>query len=322
MTKNIDQLTTMVQQVTLQQAQQPPEPPEINDAAMYNGNHKRIKFDGSNIEDDEEVVHRALAAVDALLPDHAISSAIDTSMDVEADESPSSSSSSFYGMHPSPSSSSLSFGSLPPLQGTTSRSTSDVSDESFVEKLLNVFGDEEESTPPTTAGVSYYGNPNNRPRDELMTRLSDALSLLPRDVQEMIVDRLIQAIVSPKQIQESIQVAHALDEVMAAAVASNDENRRPTSVPQSPKYDGGFATDDDVHEEEQEAASPGTASATSPAPSLPLAAATLAALLSHYGKGHHHHHHDHDDEQVAAAAAALKKSKESAQKSLLIPVHG
>jgi hypothetical protein len=312
--------------VTLQQAQQPPEPPEINDAAMFNGNHKRIKFDGSNIEDDEEVVNRALAAVDALLPDHALSSPIDTSMDVEADESPSSSSSSFYGMHPSPSSS-LSFGSLPPLQGTTSRSTSDVSDESFVEKLLNVFGDEqEENTPPTTAGVSYYGNPDNRPRDELMNRLSDALSLLPRDVQEMIVDRLIQAIVSPKQIQESIQVAHALDEVMAAAVASNVENQRPTSVPQSPKYDGGFATDDDVHEEQQEAASPGTASASSPAPSpsLPLAAATLAALLSHYGKGHHHqhHHHDHDDEQVAAAAAALKKSKESAQKSLLIPVHG
>merc|ERR1711935_1018899 len=72
-----------------------------------------------------------------------------------------------------------------------------------------------------------------RPRAELMNRLSDALSLLPREIQELIVDRLIQAITSPKEIRESLQVTEALKDVVATATAT--KGTIPTSVPQSPK---------------------------------------------------------------------------------------
>merc|ERR1740130_598604 len=78
-----------------------------------------------------------------------------------------------------------------------------------------------------------------RPRAELMNRLSDALSLLPRDIQELIVDRLIQAITSPQEIQSCLNVTNALKEVaIAAAVAAGggtDTDLPVSTVPQSPK---------------------------------------------------------------------------------------
>lgn len=163
------------------------------------------------------------------------------------------------------------------------------------------FSDEDKTAWKTSVSpeTTTLSNPNNRPSVELMGRLSDALSMLPRDIQEMIVDRLIEAITVPREIQESIQVAHALEEVMA----------RPMSVPQSPKHEpvGVSMGDDDS-----------SFLAETSSPALPLAAATLAALLERYGKGHHH---DDEDHQVAAAAEAMKNSKDATQKSLLIPVH-
>jgi len=142
------------------------------------------------------------------------------------------------------------------------------------------------------------------PRAELMNRLSDALSLLPREIQELIVDRLIQAITSPKEIREHLQVSEALKATTESL---------PTSVPQSPRRstasfdDSAMMTDD---ERSTAAASvvpaltPATLSTNPvPNPSLSLAAATLAALLSQYGK----------EPQCAAAVVAAT--------NVLIPVH-
>merc|ERR1719428_1514417 len=91
-----------------------------------------------------------------------------------------------------------------------------------------------------------------RPSAELMNRLSDALSLLPREIQELIVDRLIQAITSPKKIQESLQVTEALKDVVSTVTGTNGTaDRLPTSVPQSPRHvasscdDSAMMTDDD-----------------------------------------------------------------------------
>jgi heat shock transcription factor 2 len=305
MTKNIDQLTTMVQQVTLSQpasAAAVPTTPLSTDE--WNDNHKRVKVEVS----PSAAVHASDHPYSDLLamspPPVEVTS---MEMDDEREEailSPS---------VPSP----VRMGVLPPLR-ETSITASEVSD-GFVDRLLTNFSDdlsvdangepapwmskkEQEWTPATTT-VSY-GNPHNRPTAELMSRLSDALSMLPKNVQEMIVDRLIEAIISPKEVQDGIQVAHALEQVMGTG--------RPMSVPQSPKHDGSATSDDENAEAMEE-----TQEDESAKPALPLAAATLAALLERYSKNHEHH----DDEQVAAAAAAMKKSKDAHGKSLLIPVH-
>jgi hypothetical protein len=114
-----------------------------------------------------------------------------------------------------------------------------------------------------------------------MNKLSDALEVLPREIQELIVDRLIQAITAPKEIQDNIQAVECLE--------NTSGTQTPAAVPQSPK----------------EGLSP---AAQSQGPNLPLAAATLAALLSQYGE---------DAVKAAAANIAVKDS----HKALLIPVH-
>ena len=97
----------------------------------------------------------------------------------------------------------------------------------------------------------------------------------PPSIQELIVDRLIQAITAPKEIQESL-------------ASSGEQQIVPESVPQSPITKELTSNKD--------------------SPNLPLAAATLAALLSQYGE---------DAVKAAAASAATK----DAHKALLIPVH-
>jgi len=213
--------------------------------------------------------------------------------------------------------------------------TSDLSDQGFVDTLFTAFKTDEEDdddlmgdvidlaagpdidtdsmklNDPWLNSTSLSDVDKQGPRPELMKRLSDALSLLPREIQELIVDRLIQAITSPKEIQESLQATEALKDVVATATAKNvTPASLPTSVPQSPRRcdDSAMMTDD---ERSTAAASvvpasvPATPSAKpAPNPSLQLAAATLAALLSQYGK-----------EPNCTAAKAV------AATNVLIPVH-
>lgn len=169
---------------------------------------------------------------------------------------------------------------------------------------------------PLSASTSSLDDDNDtikqRPRYELMNRLSDALSLLPREIQELIVDRLIQAITSPKEIRECLQVTEALKDVVATATATTAS--LPTSVPLSPKrrsavsYDESAMMTDDERSTAAASVVPASTQTTPsvkpvPNPSLPLAAATLAALLSQYGK----------EPQCAAAVVAAT--------NVLIPVH-
>jgi hypothetical protein len=297
MTKNIDQLTTMVQKVTLNQEEEKMKQPDM----LF---HKRPKV----VNEDQDV---SFPDVALSFPSSTEENNISTEMKDGKQEAPDEIFSTMDADMPPSVPSPARIRSLPPLRETSG--TSQFSD-GFVDELFSSFQEtteydmefsDDESTPWMTAvspETDSFSDPPNRPSVELMGRLSDALSMLPRDIQELIVDRLIEAITAPKVVQESIHVANALQEVM---------RRRPNSVPQSPRHEPVDVKDEkscqDVHVSAQESSS-----------TLPLAAATLAALLEQYGK---RHHDDDDDHHVAEAAAALKKSKEVSQKSLLIPVH-
>lgn len=257
MTKNIDELTSMVQKVTLV-AQQPPQQQQEQEAV--NSNNKRTKVEEAK-------------PLSPILPDKAVSSVpaqtSATPMDMEV-----------YPMPPS-------IPSPMRVNERTATTSSELSDEGFVDQLFTAFKtedfdfDESESLPPVERET-------NHPRPELMGRLSDALSVLPRDIQEMIVERLIQAITSPKEIQDSIATVNTLKET-TIAVPRGGGKALPSAVPQLPRTQA---------EQPQQV----------PQMGLNLAAATLAALLQQFG----------DAKTPEAVAAAAGKET---HKSLLIPVH-
>lgn len=268
MTKNIDDLTSMVQKVTLVAAQ-----PQQQGEHVVNHNNKRFKQETplKTVPQQPQVAtpspvlpDPALSATPASIPEGA-------TMDLED--------ASFF-MPPS-------LPSPMPVDRTISN-TSDLSDDGFVDQLFTAFKTEEvfdfenetesfsSSLPPTLKN-------KNTPRPELMERLGDALANLPRDIQELIVDRLIQAITSPKEIQDNISAANCLKENMAIAPKPSGGKALPSAVPLEKK----------MTSEEQKPMG------------LPLAAATLAALLSQYG-----------GENNTKPSAANKDHK-----ALLIPVH-
>jgi len=320
MNKNIDLLTTMVQNVSMAQKEKT-EPEEST--SLVNENNKRTKTAISTPACVPDDISSSIAVPD-------VAPSMPTPV-IATDTAPSSN----------------------PLQANITTDdddiflreasqTTDLSDQGFVDTLFTAFKGEDEDSDDIMGDVidlaagpdvdtdsmklndspwlnsSPLSNMNNvddtikqRPSAEVMNRLSDALSLLPREIQELIVDRLIQAITSPKEIRESLQVTEALKDVVATATATNAIIASlPTSVPLSPKRmddscdDFAMMTDD---ERSTAAASVEPASTPSmkpiPNPSLPLAAATLAALLSQYGK----------EPQCAALVVAAT--------NVLIPVH-
>jgi len=312
MTKNIDMLTSLVQNVSIAQ-----KTAEETSTTIMNENNKRTKTDGPKSQCVPDDISSSIT-----VPDEAPS--MPTPLPLGASDAEAVAQSI-----------ALQATTDSDLFGRESSQTSELSDQGFVDTLFTAFKGEGEDSddvmgdvidlaagPDDTDSMKLNNNflnsipisavsspqseePNkHRPSAELMGRLSDALSLLPREIQELIVDRLIQAITSPKEIRESLQVTEALQEVVTANI--------PMSVPQSPRHnsatcdDSAMMTDDD---RSTTAASvvPATASPSPakpvPNPSLPLAAATLAALLSQYGK----------EPQCAAAVVAAT--------NVLIPVH-
>ena len=234
MTKNIDQLTTMVQKVSVSVQQTPQQPQQQPVTPPVDSTNKRKKVE--------------LPVYDLPVPDQMLSSAQTTAaMDIEDMVLPPS--------IPSPM----------PLEREFSN-TSELSDEGFVNHLFTAFKTEDFFD---DMEESVDTKKKSRPRPELMERLGDALAMLPRDIQELIVDRLIQAITSPKQIQEHISAVNCLDNVNECGKAL-----LPSPVPQSPEHE---QEEEDEDEEEQDELTKHQQKV-----GLPLAAATLAALLSQY----------------------------------------
>jgi len=235
MSKNIDELTSMVQKVTLVTEKQQEQ--ETKGEEAINGNNKRTKMQAPekaapatpdetlSKEDEPDLISSGMMDVDDLLPP-----SIPSPMAVDRTSS------------------------------HTASEASELSDDGFVDQLFTAFKTEEFDFDETE---SFPGHKEaNRPRPELMNRLSEALATLPKDIQEMIVERLIQSITAPKEIQENIKAANCMKETMVASKGGGKALPSSMTPPRSPKKE--------VEQPQQ------------PMP-LPLAAATLAALLAQYG---------------------------------------
>jgi len=117
--------------------------------------------------------------------------------------------------------------------------------------------------PPTKESSS--SRHHNRPEPELMDELGEALSVLPKDIQEIMIRRLISTISKKDAVKGHVDAASALSK---AAVVECDEDKintpsKPTSVQQVTPSPSNTKQLPDV--------------------GLPMAAATLGALLSQYG---------------------------------------
>jgi len=248
MTKNIDELTAMVQKVSLKQEEQ-----EENDTLQVGNKRKKVD-PNDELRPDEMFSTMELEEMPALDLPEAVAS-----------------------MPPMP--------ETMPMDRETSQ-TSQGSDNSFVDKLFNHFSEDDEadfltSLVETPLEENDDNNNNNRPDPELMKRLSDALMLLPREIQEMIVERLITAITSTDTLQSSFG-----DISQAKKVATSGKSLPPQTVADDDDDDDDTKPQQEVH--------------------LPLAAATLAALLHHYS---------------AQVQEGGKKPKDVQKTIPVIPVH-
>ena len=153
---------------------------------------------------------------------------------------------------------------IPESQSSTRESSTatNMTDVDFVDQLFTVFGSDEEPAVPSlmpamedlpapepVGSFSYHqpqtSNLGNRPDTDLMERLSEALAVLPKEMQEQIVNRLIASIMSNKPTPErrsTVPADEEADDVLPAPTPDDDDQ----------------------------------------VIGMPLAAATLASLLSYY----------------------------------------
>ena len=261
MTKNIDKLTEMVQKVTLHQQTEVDH--EDQSAAQPGSKRKKTPQ-----QSDFESRNAEVAFPDLPMPDEAFSTSM---MDIDELISPEAVSSAAE--------------FLPaPLSAPLSRETSSSTDVDFVDHLFTAFHEDEEvldwfaSQNKNSENsvndldeflVSNTDQTNNRPNPELMQRLSDALQLLPRDVQELIVNRLIEAITSSEGFTvPPIEVATLATTSVTPAKIVTPQAVEPSKVVEMvpPKKAAYIASSKSLPEQQIQ----------------PLAAATLAALLHHY----------------------------------------
>jgi hypothetical protein len=284
MTKNIDKLTEMVQKVTLQHVED-----GMDDETTPGSKRKKATLK-ENQPDPGAVI------LDLPMPDEAYSSHL---MDIEEFMQPSATELMISSPDEILSASSSSSALLRPYpSGPLSRESS--ADLEFVDQLFTAFHEDEDVADWLIAhndqamnDVEGMALPNegNRPDPELMRRLSDALQLLPRDIQEMIVNRLIEAITSTEGLDLPI-----VPESPA------------TATPTPPTYSAmPAACKMDVKKVASAAKSP------SQQP-LPLAAATLAALLHHYSS-------QIKESSSSPQPTKLQTSKKNINTLPVIPVH-
>ena len=242
MNKNIDQLTAMVEKVNLKQEEQEKEK-DFEQTLMVGNKRKKVVL-ADPIPEPEPVVS---LLIEPVLPMSTHSSSSNMALDDLA-------------TLPLPPT--LPLPEPAPMSVLREMSTtSNVTDTEFVDHLLTQFDDDDDveflnlDEPPVERDLLK----DNRPDPELMQRLSDALAVLPKNIQEMIVDRLIQSITSP-DFEKNV--------VLKASTTPCTPEEKPPAVPVEMDAD-----------KQREVA-------------VPLAAATLAALLQHLCK------HAQGDEKV------------------------
>lgn len=200
MAKNIDHLTAMVEMVSLKQEEQVQTPSTFDDVPVGS---KRVKIDGSD---------------DAIKPDSMLSD-----MDLEDMILP--------------------VLNIPEPEAMTQRETTDctqISDNQFVDELFNAFTEDDEdllieTLPGSSRSKNESLDESNRPDPDLMNRLSNALALLPKDLQNMIVDRLIAAIMSSDSLENSSIIAAVIQDaemkkVLPVSPSTPEEKVQPFNV--------------------------------------------------------------------------------------------
>jgi len=106
-------------------------------------------------------------------------------------------------------------------------------------------------SPPSSSAVAAYPTPSptrkaNAPDEEMMNKLSDALTVLPKEIQGLLVNRLINTITSSEALKEHMDV------IKRESQQKEEKKIMPVAVPSNPNV------------------------------ALPLAAATLTALMTQF----------------------------------------
>jgi len=238
MTSNIDELTSLVQNITMKEKKVGIEEPPIQtpEESVLPGN-KRKKLDTS------------LPIVADCIQSTSSVPVKDEMEDVE-----------------------FTPGAMFPLEFPTRQDSlgSNISDEAFVDELFNAFGDSEmagclpdpipnHETRPSPEPTSPQGSncekevPQhpNAPDQQLMSKLSSALAVLPKDVQEMLVNRLIATITSSDALKSHLDAVTSCDKEFT-------EDKKTDIISPFGDHAQGFA--------------------------IPLAAATLTAIISQYSE--------------------------------------
>ena len=142
-----------------------------------------------------------------------------------------------------------------------------LSDDDFVDDLFKAFADEDAIGLEGGNLKTDEEDPPNRPDPKLMKRIEDSLSTIPRDMHEMVANRLIDAISSAKPIAEAASSLFrpSQQRSMIDRSISVDERDDDTVM-------DGTAVDPRVM----------TLNA-SPTIPLPIAVATLKTILAEYG---------------------------------------
>lgn len=157
---------------------------------------------------------------------------------------------------------------LPTSGGPSPAPSPAPSDDAFVDDLFQAFVDEDAILPgleglDEAASTVEEANPN-KPDPQLMKRIEDSLSTIPRAYHEMVATKLIDAISDTQPIAESASTLFPSSESCSV-------------VDESTKMDRSISVDD------TENIQPPQATATATSIPLPLAVATLKTILSQYG---------------------------------------
>jgi heat shock transcription factor 2 len=225
MTKNIDELTSMVKDISIKEEKLSAAAAE-SEMASPGQKRKKIKAESND---------------DMATPDWNASSLADSFPALLSDA-------------PLP--------DVAPSSEVMSMPASSVSDDAFVDDLFQVFADEEgellsmsslEDVPSSNVTES---NPN-APDPELMKRIEDSLSTIPKEMHEMVADRLIDAIANTKPIAKSATTLFSVQ----------------SSPPDS-------AMVDDCQDEVEQGSNNNVPAQPI---SLPVAVATLRTILAEYG---------------------------------------
>lgn len=249
MTKNIDVLTDMVKKVSVKdQEQQEGMSSCVSPGAVkveLEVGNKRKKMDTVAIKLEEDAVMEDIP----IMPDWNPSSSDLASVDAM-----------LLGVSPLPDLTS-SGGAMPTAPSPAP------SDDTFVDDLFQAFADEDavipglEALENDEAAEEKEQNPNT-PDPQLMQRIEDSLSTIPKDMHVMVANRLIDAISNSQPIVQSYN-----------SVEKSVKADRSISVDESAEYTQPQAISDKV-------AQPVAAMTSIP---LPLAVATLKTILSEYG---------------------------------------